>query len=136
MLPTQFRGRAIPCGFVTYSSRTIAEGVTSRNQERDRAFQSVKQLVGERPLVLDREFSYLSLLEKLVAEKMNLVIRLNLGSHPPVFTNAEGRRVELMIVPGETAVYPQIHYGGQVRVNVIGTWAKGFRKPLWVTDPR
>jgi len=132
MLATPFRGRAIPCGFVTYSSRTIAEGVTSRNQEHDRAFQSVKHVVGERPLVLDREFSYLSLLEKLVAEEVNFVIRLNLGSRPPVFTNAEGRRVELMITPGEMAVYHQIYYRGQVLVNVIGTWEKGFRKPLWV----
>ena len=132
MLATPFRGRAIPCGFVTYSSRTIAEGVTSRNQEHDRAFQSVKHLVGERPLVLDREFSYLGLLEKLVAEEVNFVIRLHLGSHPPVFTNAEGRRVELMVAPEETAVYSQIYYGDQVLVNVIGTWKKGFRKPLWV----
>ena len=132
MLATPFRGRAIPCGFVTYSSRTIAEGVTSRNQEHDRAFQSVKHLVGERPLVLDREFSYLGLLEKLVAEKVNFVIRLNMGSHPPVFTNEEGRRVELTIGPEETAVYHQIYYRGQVLVNVIGTWKKGFRKPLWV----
>jgi len=132
MLATPFRGRAIPCGFVTYSSRTIAEGVTSRNQEHDRAFQGVKHVVGERPLVLDREFSYLSLLEKLVAEEVNFVIRLNLGSRPPVFSNAEGRRVELMITPGERAVYHQIYYKGQVLVNVIGTWEKGFRKPLWV----
>ena len=132
MLATPFRGRAIPCGFVTYSSRTIAEGVTSRNQEHDRAFQSVKHVVGERPLVLDREFSYLSLLEKLVAEEVNFVIRLNLGSRPPIFTNAEGRQVELMITPGEIAVYHQIYYRGQVLVNVIGSWEKGFRKPLWV----
>jgi len=132
MLATPFRGRAIPCGFVTYSSRTIAEDVTSRNQEHDRAFQTVKRLVGERPLVLDREFSYLSLLEKLVAEKVNFVIRLNLGSHPPVFTNDEGRRMGLTVAPGETAVYRQIYCKGQVLVNVIGTWEKGFRKPLWV----
>ena len=132
MLATPFRGRAIPCGFVTYSSRTIAEGVTSRNQEHDRAFQSVKYLVGERPLVLDREFSYLGLLDKLIAEKVDFVIRLNMGSHPPVFTNDEGRRVELTIAPGETPVYHQIYYRGQVLVSVIGTWKKGFRKPLWV----
>ena len=109
MLATPFRGRAIPCGFVTYSSRTIAEEVTSRNQAHDRAFQSVKHVVGDRPLVLDREFSYLSLLENFVAEKMNFAIRLTLGSHPPVFINAEGRRVELTIAPGETAIYPQCH---------------------------
>jgi len=117
---------------VTYSSRTTAEGVTSRNQQHDRAFESVKHLVGERPLVLDREFSYLTQLEKLVAEEVNFAIHLNLGSHPSIFTNAEGKRVELMIVPEETAIYPQIHYRGQVLVNVIRTWKKGFGKPPWV----
>jgi hypothetical protein len=37
-----------------------------------------------------------------------------------------------MIVPEETAIYPQIHYRGQVLVNVIRTWQKEFRKPPWV----
>ncbi len=55
---------------------------------------------------MDREFSYRSLLENLVAEEVNFVIRLNLGSHPPISINAEGRRVELTIAPEETAGYP------------------------------
>lgn len=132
MLATPFRGRAIPRHFVTYSSRTIAEQVSSRNQEHDRVFRGVKELLGHRPLVLDREFSYLTLLEKLVAEGVNFVIRLNLGSNPPVFINAEGRRVELQVTPGNSAVYCQIFYRGQVLVNVMGIWRQGFRRPLWV----
>lgn len=132
MLATPYRGRAIPCSFVTYSSRTIGDQITSRNHEHDRAFRGIKELLGERPLVLDREFSYQGLLEELVAERVNFVIRLHLGSRPPVFTNAEGNRVELFVTPGKKAIYCQIYYRGQVRVNVIGVWRKGFKRPLWV----
>ena len=34
----------------------------------------MKELLGEKPLVLDREFSYLELLEDLVTEQVNFVI--------------------------------------------------------------
>jgi hypothetical protein len=132
LLATPFRGRALPCSFVTYSSRTIADQATSRNFEHDRAFRRVKELLGDRPLVLDREFSYLGLLEKLHYEQINFVIRLNMGSRPPTFTNAEGERVELVIWPGQRAVYHQLHYRGEVPVNVIGMWRQGFKRPLWV----
>ena len=79
VLSTPFRGRAIPFHFITYSSRTIGSQVTSRNQEHFRAFNEIKSLLGERPLVLDREFSYLELLQGLEVEQIRFVIRLNLG---------------------------------------------------------
>jgi hypothetical protein len=44
ILSTPHRGRAIPCGFVTYSSRTISEEELSRNLYHFRAFNSVKEL--------------------------------------------------------------------------------------------
>lgn len=44
--------------------------------------------------MLDREFSYLRLLERLRDERINFVIRLNLGRHATTFTNPEGERVE------------------------------------------
>lgn len=132
LLATPFRGRALPCGFVTYSSRTLADQATSRNFEHDRAFRAVKELLGERPLVLDREFSYQGLLEKLNHEHINFVIRLNMRHQPPTLTNAEGERVELVLWPGKQAVYHQLYYRGEVPVNVIGIWRKGFKRPLWV----
>ena len=132
LLATPYRGRAIPFSFVTYSSRTIADKADSRNLEHCRAFAEIKALLGEKPLVLDREFSYLGLLENLAAEEVNFVIRLHLGSHPPTFINAEGRRIKLTVPQGKKRIYYQLYYKGNVAVNVIGVWRKGFQRPLWV----
>ena len=79
LLAMPFHGRAIPCGFVSSSSQTINQEATSRNQHHFAAFAQVKELLGSRPLVLDREFSYLELLENLVLERVNFVIRLKTG---------------------------------------------------------
>lgn len=136
LLATPLRGRALPCGFVTYSSRTIADQATSRNFEHVRAFQSVKELLGDRPLVLDREFSYLGLLEKLRHEQVNFVIRLNMSTRSPTFTNAAGERVKPVVLPGQKTVYRQLYYRCEVAVNVIGVWRKGFKRPLWIMTNR
>ena len=132
ILATPYRGRAIPCGLVTYSSRTIAQQADSRNLNHYRAFASLKDLLGERPLVLDREFSYLELMLNLVEEQINWVIRLNLRAHPPKFYDPDGKEVVLTILPGETVTLNQVWYMGKVLVNVIGTWKKGLDEPMWV----
>lgn len=90
---------------MTYSSKTIAQEASSRNLEHWRAFEPLKALIGERPLVLDREFSYLELLEYLQAAHIHFVIRLNQGSHPPIFLNLGGREVELHLLVGEKVVH-------------------------------
>jgi len=91
VLSTPFRGRSLPCSFVVYSSRTIGEQCTSRNQEHFRCFNEVKELLGDRPLVLDREFSYEELMEILYIEHIQFVIRLNLGDqrNPVAFRHLE-----------------------------------------------
>ena len=132
ILATPYRGRAIPCGLVTYSSRTIAQQADSRNLNHYRAFAALKDLLGERPLVLDREFSYLELMLNLVEEQINWVIRLNLRAHPPKFYDQDGHEVALTISPGETVTLNKIWYMGKVLVNVIGTWKKGLDEPMWV----
>jgi hypothetical protein len=131
-LATPFRGRALPFHFVTYSSQTIGDEGSSRNLKHLAAFAGIKELIGEKPLVLDREFSYLELLERLRAEQVHFVIRLNLRSHPPRLTNAEHRTMRLHIAPGQTEIYRQLHYKDRVAVNVIGVWEKGLSEPLWV----
>ncbi|MBT3189218.1 MAG: hypothetical protein HN736_07415 [Anaerolineae bacterium] len=69
-LATPLRGRALPCHFVTYSSATIGQEVSSRNLEHQRAIEGIAKLVGNRPLVFAREFSYLWLLENFQAENL------------------------------------------------------------------
>ena len=129
LLATPFHGRAIPCGFVSYSSKTIAQEASSRNQHHCAAFAQVKELLGKRPLVLDREFSYLELLENLVLEKVSFVIRLKTGPH---FCDELGNPVELSVPVGATCIIKKVFYKGKVQVNVVGVWKKGFSNPMWI----
>lgn len=132
LLATPYRERAIPCGVVTTSSKTIATQGDSRNQNHFCAFAQLKDLLGERPLVLDRAFCYLELFLRLVAEQIHFVIRLNLGSHPPTFYDAEGHKIRPTVLPGQQVIDHQVGYQGQVCVNLIGVWPKGLSEPLWV----
>jgi hypothetical protein len=129
LLATPYHGRAIPCGFVDYSSRTINQDATSRNIHHFAAFAKVKELLGDKPLILDREFSYLELLENLVQEGLNFVIRLKVGVK---FCDQEGKPVLLSLQKGETRTIPKVFYKGRVFVNLIGTWEKGFSEPMWI----
>lgn len=129
---TPYRGRAIPCGLLTFSSTTINQKDGSRNLVHQRAFAPLKDILGERPLVMDREFSYLELLRFLAAMDVHFVIRLRLGARPPKFFNDEGHTVKLTISRGEQVVYRNLWYKGQVRVQVIGTWTEDWAEPLWV----
>jgi hypothetical protein len=128
-LATPYQGRAIPCHFVSYSSRTINDEATSRNRYHFQAFAKVKELLGERPLVLDREFSYLELMQVLETEQINFVIRLKVG---PNFFDQKGNSVALSIQKGEKRVLNKVFYMGKVFVNVIGWWQEGFSDPMWV----
>jgi hypothetical protein len=132
ILATPYRGRAIPCGMVTYSSKTIAQGLDSRNLNHFRAFDGLKDMLGGRPLVLDREFSYQELMLNLFEEQINWVIRLNLRANPPKFYDDEGKEVVLTISPEETVVLNHVWYMGKVCLNLVGTWKKGLAEPLWV----
>jgi len=134
VLSTPFRGRSLPCSFVVYSSRTIGEQCTSRNQEHFRCFEEVKRLLGNRPLVLDREFSYAELMEILYIEYIQFIIRLNLGDQhkQPRLIDADGVPIQLFIRPGETVIHPNVYYLGTVKVNLIGHWRKSLSKPLWI----
>src|SRR5512135_1175678 len=132
VLATPYRGRAIPFSFLSYSSRTIAQEERSRNINHWRASDEAKALLGDRRLVLDREFSYLEMLQYLAENQLNFVIRLDLGSHPPVLLDATGKRMALTIAPGQQVVYCDLLYREKVKVHVIGLWRKGNAEPLWV----
>ena len=134
-LATPLRGRAIPFHFLIYSSRTLADQPSSRNQEHFKAIREIQQLIVTRPIVFDREFSYRELLHNLVEEGVHFVIRLNMGAHPPHFYyDAEQKRpLRLSIAPiNKPKIYRQIYYMGEVCLNVVGIWRSGFKAPMWI----
>ena len=134
-LATPLRGRAIPFHFLTYSSRTFEDQPSSRNLEHFKAIQEIQQLIGSRPIVFDREFSYRELLNSLVDEGVRFVIRLNMGAHPALFYyDAERKqRLQLLVAPiNKPQIYRQVYYMGEVCLNVIGIWRYGFSQPMWI----
>lgn len=129
LLATPYHGRALPCHFVSYSSSIIGAEATSRNRYHFAAFGELKQLLEDKPLVLDREFSYLALMQALVREEVNFVIRLKGGAK---FCDQEGKAVALSVQKGETRILNKVFYMGQVFVNLIGQWQEGLKEPVWV----
>ena len=133
-----YKGRAIPFWFVVFSSRTISQEESSRNLVHLGAFLQVKELLGERPLVLDREFSYSWLLSRLKEAGIHFVVRLNTARHP-TFTDKEGQKRRLSLAPGEEVFLSGLRYKGEVEVNVAGVWEPGHPEPLWIItdlDPK
>ena len=92
VLATPFHGRAISCHLVSYSSETINAEATARNRHHFEAFSEIRELLGGNPLVLNREFSYLELIENLVLEGINFVICLKEGLK---FTDQQGKLVAM-----------------------------------------
>jgi len=131
VLSFPYRGRAIPFNFVTYSSKTINDDVTSRNLEHKRVIGELKELLGDRPLVLDREFSYEELFADMVSEGIKFVIRLKAGNKPTII-NESGEKISLLLKPGTTECHRGVYYKGKIEVNLIGKWDKGFSEPMWV----
>jgi hypothetical protein len=72
LLATPSRGRAVPFHFSTYSPHPIAQQADWRNLNHLHAFQAIKALRGDKPSVLDREFSYLEPLENSVRGSLTL----------------------------------------------------------------
>ncbi len=127
-----YRGRAIPFHFGVYSEATINEEVTSRNlQWRDLVWE-IKELVGETPLVFDREFSAQRWLDALEQARCEWVVRLNAKSGVKFF-DGEGEEIPLLIEKGEKKREMEgVYYRGQTKVNVSGIWPKDQKEPLWV----
>jgi hypothetical protein len=134
-LATPLRGRAIPFHFVTYSSRTFEDQPSSRNLEHFKAIQEIQQLIGERAIIFDREFSYQGLLRSLVDARIPFVIRLNLGANPPHFyyDREQKHPLRLLVAPiNKPQIYRQVYYQGEVCLDVIGIWRYGFKQPMWI----
>jgi hypothetical protein len=128
-----YRGRAIPFHFGVYSEATLNEEITSRNLEWRDLVWEIKELVGETPLVFDREFSAQRWLEALEEAGLEWVMRLNTNSGVKITDDEfEGEEIPLVIEKGQKRQLEGVYYRGRVKVNVSGIWPKDQREPLWV----
>ena len=130
-LATPYRGRAIPFSFITYSSKTIGAQLSSRNMEHIKSIADLVELLGDKILVLDREFSYEGMFSEIAETDMRYAIRLKTGNNPTI-VNEEGEKISLTIGVDEEEHYEGVYYKGKVKVNLAGKWEPGFKKPLWV----
>lgn len=131
VLARPYHRRALPFAFIPSSEGTWAQEVTSRNLEHQRAVRKIGELLGKKPLVLDREFSYEGLFQAAEEEGVQYVGRLNLGSRPTL-TDAAGNKLTLSLKPGERMVYRGVFYKGKVKGNGAGEGRKGLKEPLGV----
>ena len=69
--------------FVSYSFAIVGAEITSRNRLHFQIFAEVKDLLGDKPLISDHEFSHPELLQALITEEVNVVIHLTLAAHLP-----------------------------------------------------
>ena len=92
ILSFPYKGRAIPFNFITYSSKTINDNLSLRNLEHLRLKGELKELLGDKPLIMYREFSYEWMFENMVTEGIKFVIRLKVGNNPTVL-NENGDKV-------------------------------------------
>jgi len=99
-----------------------------------KAFLQVKDLLGERPLVMDREFGCGWLLSQLKEARIHFVVRLKAARHP-TFTDKDGRKRRLSLACGERVFLEGLHYKGEVEVNVAGIWKPGHSEPFFGSSP-
>lgn len=130
-LAQPYRGRAIPFAFSVYSERTLEEEATSRNLEQWKLIGQVKALIGEKPLLLNRELGHLGFFETMEDEGIKYVVRLKMGNHRKV-VDAEGKEFWLGVKRGEKRLWRRVRYLGKVRGNVAAYFGKEFREPIYV----
>jgi hypothetical protein len=130
-LSTPYRGRAISFSFISYSSKTINAELSSRNMKHIKCISELKELLGDKILVLDREFSYELMFSEMAESEIKYVVRLKAGNNPTIL-DEDGNRISLTVGIGEEEHYEGVYYKGNVKVNLAGKWERGFNEPLWV----
>lgn len=126
-----YRGRAIPFHFGVYSEATLNEEITSRNLEWAQWVWEIKELVGDTPLIFDREFSAQRWLDTLEEAQCKWVVRLNTKNGVKI-NDEKGQEIPLLIEKGESRQIEGAYYRGETKVNIGGIWRKSTKEPLWI----
>ena len=87
----------------------------------------IKDLVGETPLIFDREFSAQRWLKALEEAGCEWVVRLNTKSKVKL-KDAEGEEVPLFVGEGEREQMEGVYYRGEVKVNVAALFGEKTKR--------
>jgi len=132
VLSTPFRGRALPCGWLTYSSTTIAEEGSSQPQEVRRLLETLHALLRGRPLVADRGFHDRKFFAWLQQGGIPFIIRVKMRPHPLKLYDEAGNPLRPVLQPGESRAWLQVRHHELTGLTLIGYWKQGHAKPLWL----
>ena len=132
VLATPFRGRALPCGWLTYSSATITAEATSQLQEVRRLLEMLLALLRGRPLVADRGFHDRKFFAWLKQGGIPFIVRVKMRSHPLRLQDAEGNLLRPVLRPGESYAWMHLRHHELTGLTLIGYWKRGHREPLWL----
>jgi len=132
VLATPFRGRALPCGWLTYSSATIAEESTSQPLELRRLLEPLRALLQGRPLVADRGFHDRKFFAWLQQGGIPFIIRVKMRPRPLKLYDEAGNPLHPVLQPGESRAWLQVRHHELTGLTLIGYWKQGHSQPLWL----
>jgi len=129
LLATPYHGRAIPCSFVSYSSKTINQEATSRNQHHFAAFGKIKETPGKPAAGAGSGVQLPGIARKPGFGTGELCHPLENWCESSGWSGQGGGT---QCPPGQNPLDQPGFLQGKVCVNVIGVWKKGFSQPMWI----
>ncbi len=131
LLGLPFRGRVLPCGWWTYSSKTLGDEASSQNLEVRRFLEDLLTLLQGRPLVADRGFHDRKFFAWLQAHGIPFIVRVRMK--PPLdLTDAQGDPLRPVVLPGQTQIWTWVSHHELQGLTLIGHWEEGWSEPLWL----
>ena len=131
LLGLPFRGRVLPCGWWTYSSKTLEEEASSQNLEVQRFLEDLRALLQGRPLVADRGFHNRRFFAWLQAHGIPFIVRVRMKP-PLTLADAQGESLRPVLLPGQTQIWPSVRHHELEGLTLIGHWEEGRSEPLWL----
>ncbi len=132
MLGVPFRGRVLPCAGRTCSSRTLEGQGPSQHTEVEQALDALKDRLQGRALVFDRGFQNRRFFAWLQRLAIPFVARVRMKPHPLVLTTEDGKRLQPVLLRGETRVGRSISHHERLGLTLMGHWPEEMPEPLWL----
>ena len=132
LLGVSLRGRVLPWGGWTFSSRTLEQEATSQHRETQQAMERLQGLLQGRPLILDRGFHNRVFFAWLQQRGIPFIVRIRMGGQGLDIRDARGERLQPVVAPGERQVWREVQRHDLQGLTLIGYWASSHTAPIWL----